>query len=233
MDLIRPIEPFIHVAVGYRPSDIPTSMDFLAIRARDLLPPGEPLPSGVEAGLQSLVDGGIGDAKGAAQYLKNLRDPHADRFLAFLGDELYPLIARQWSIDSERSAFFGYSYGGLFALWLAMQKHARFPIVCAGSPGVLVDDSMVYDVLRQQRATKADHSGRHLHMTICEAEITEPTFYQLLSRNFSRILQELGTSPLPGLRVTSHIVPHETHISGMSISWFNFLRTCFPVKRPD
>jgi predicted alpha/beta superfamily hydrolase len=141
------------------------------------------------------------------------------------------LIASRWHIDPARSAFFGYSYGGLFAMWLAMQKHPRFPLVCAGSPGVMVDNSKVYDVLRQQRESKADHSGRHLHMTICEAEIREPTIYQLLSRNFARLLQELGSAPLPGLKLTSHIVPHETHVSGMPISWYSFLRSGFPAKR--
>ena len=233
LELIHPIEPFIHVAVGYRSSEISGPMDFLAIRARDLLPPGEPMPAGVEASMQDLVDRGVGDTKGTSAYLQNLRDPHGDRFLAFLGDELYPMIASRWRIDPARSAFFGYSYGGLFAMWLAMQKHPRFPIVCAGSPGVMVDDSKVYEALRQQRETKADHSGRHLHMTVCDKEITEPTIYQLLSTQWARLLADLGASPLPGLRLTSYIIPGETHISGKSSTWYSFLRTCFPAKRPS
>jgi len=232
LELIQPIEPFIQVSVGYRPSEVASSMDFLAIRARDLLPPGEPLPAGTEAGMQDMINRGIGDTKGAAAYLHNLREPHGDRFLAFLGDELYPLIASRWRIDPARSAFFGYSYGGLFAVWLAMQKHPRFPIVCAGSPGVMVDNSKVYEALRHQRETKADHSGRHLHMTVCDREITDPTIYQLLATQWTRLLADLSANPLPGLRLTSYIVPGETHISGKSSTWYNFLRTCFPAKHP-
>ena len=232
LELIHPIEPFIHVAVGYRPSEVRNSMDFLAIRARDLLPPGEPLPATLEAGMQAGIDAGQGNVAAMKLYLDNLRHPHADAFLAFLGDELYPLIASRWHIDPARSALFGYSYSGLFAAWVAMQRHPKFQIVCAGSPGIMVDNSKVFELLSRERAAGADHTGRHLHTTVCAPELTEPTLYQLLARQWSRLLEDLGSQPLKGLKVTSHIVPYESHMSGFSNSWYSFLRTCFPGSVP-
>jgi predicted alpha/beta superfamily hydrolase len=232
LEMIFPVEPFVHVAVGYRPAEVRTSMEFLAIRARDLLPPGEPLPASVEAGMQAGVDAGVGEVAAMKSYLDNLRHPRADAFLTFLADELHPLIEARWRIDPARSAFFGYSYSGLFAAWIAMQRHPRFQIVCAGSPGIMVDNSKVFDLLRRERAAGADHSGRHLHLTLCESEITQPTLYQLLARQFSRLLEELGSAPLKGLKVTSHIVPYESHMSGFGSSWNSFLRTCFPGSLP-
>jgi len=54
----------------------------------------------------------------------------------------------------------------------------------------------------------------------------------LLARQWSRLLEDLGSRPLKGLKVTSHIVPYESHMSGFSNSWYSFLRTCFPGSVP-
>jgi len=88
LELMQPIEPFIQVAVGYRPDAVATAIDFLATRARDLLPPGEPLPPGMEAALEAVAEIGAMDRGGVSNYLKNLRNPRGAAFLGFLGDEL-------------------------------------------------------------------------------------------------------------------------------------------------
>jgi predicted alpha/beta superfamily hydrolase len=231
LELIHPIVPFIQVAVGYRPADVATSGDFLAIRARDLIPAGEPLPPGTsEASFQAIVDAGMMSAGSAQAYLHNLRNPRADLFLAFLADELHPLISARWRVDVARSGFFGFSYGGLFAAWLALQAHPLFPKVCAGSPGIIVPDSKVYELLAEARQSGTDHSGRHLHLTICDLELQRPTFYQPMAAQWSRLLAELGMAPLNGLTVSSHIVPHETHLTGYVASWSSFLRTCYSAS---
>ena len=155
MEMIHPIVPFIQVAVGYRPAEVATSGDFLAIRARDLIPAGEPLPPGVsEASFQAAVDAGMMSADSAKAYLHYLRHPRADLFLTFLTEELHPLIAARWRIDVSRSGFFGFSYGGLFAAWMALQAPPQFPNICAGSPGIIVPDSQVYTLLAAARRSK-------------------------------------------------------------------------------
>ena len=51
-DPIAPIEPFILVCIGYCGEDARRT---LAVRARDLLPPGEPLPEGAEQSMRKIV----------------------------------------------------------------------------------------------------------------------------------------------------------------------------------
>src|SRR5262249_6861136 len=88
-DPIHPIKPFIAVAVGCAGKD---AGRMLAGRARDLLPPKGALPDGIEVAIPALVQTGLLDHPAAELYLHNLRNPAADRFLAFLTDELHPLI---------------------------------------------------------------------------------------------------------------------------------------------
>lgn len=65
-DPINPIVPFIQVNVGYVGEDVKRA---LAVRARDLLPPGEPLAPGTSpAMMDALVDVGILDKIGADLY---------------------------------------------------------------------------------------------------------------------------------------------------------------------
>ena len=90
-DPINPIRPFIQVSVGYVGQDATRG---LAVRARDLVPPGEPLSIGVdESSMRELVRAGMLDAEGADLYLHYLRNPAADKFLTFMTEELHPLIA--------------------------------------------------------------------------------------------------------------------------------------------
>ena len=50
-------------------------------------------------------------------YLAELRDTHADVFLSFLTAELHPRIGHDYGTAASGHGLFGYSYGGLFALY--------------------------------------------------------------------------------------------------------------------
>jgi hypothetical protein len=100
VDPINPMQPFIMVCVGYPPEDAARS---LAVRARDLLPPREALPPGVEAGMDATVQAGLLDRAGADLYLRNLRNPAGDKFLAFLTGELHPQIAAAYRVTRAKA----------------------------------------------------------------------------------------------------------------------------------
>jgi predicted alpha/beta superfamily hydrolase len=229
-DPIAPIQPFIQVSVGYVGDD---AKRMLAVRARDLLPPGEALPAGTdETSMAALVELGVLDQVGAELYLHNLRNPAADRFLAFLSDELHPAIAAEYPIDEDALGLYGYSYGGLFATYAALNR-PRFRRIGAGSPGILPRVSRIFELYRAELEADADHSGRMLHMTVCEREITVPSVYQnLVGAGSAEFMTLAGRQPLRGLDFTSRIVSHESHATGNGPAWFSFLRTCYPAG-PD
>lgn len=227
-DPIAPIEPFILVCIGYCGEDAGRT---LAVRARDMLPPGEALPPGVEQSMGKVVEMGLLDQHGADLYLHYLRNPAADKFLAFITDELLPLISAGWRVKAGDHGLFGYSYGGLFAIYAALMRPLLITRVGAGSPGIQANCSKIFELYRTGLAEGVDHGGRRLHLTVCETELTVPGYYQAaIGAGTSEFLMLAGTRPLNGLTVTSRIIPLESHATGGPASWADYLRTCLPGR---
>ncbi len=230
-DPINPVQPFVQVSVGYIGADVTR---LLAVRARDLLPPGEPLlPTTNADTLDLLVQAGHLDADGAKLYLQNLRNPAADKFLSFLTDELHPLVSKEFRIDEASTGLFGYSYGGLFATYAALQRTA-FHRIGAGSPGIAGSHSKVFELYNNETASEADYSGRMLHMTVAEKEVTVASPYQAyVAAGTTEFIVRAGKQPLRDLAFSSQVIPAESHATGLTSSWFSFLRQCYSADSPE
>lgn len=231
-DAIHPIEPFVQICVGYVADEAARQ---LAVRARDLVPPGEPLPASAEqlkSAAINIVKSGALDQAGADLYLYNLLHPAADKFLAFLTEELHPLIATQYKVIADSAGLFGYSYGGLFATYVALARSPLFKRIGAGSPAIALPASRVFGLYQDNLKIAADHSGRMLHMTVNELEITTPTYLQpTIGAGASQFIVLAGQSPLKGLSFTSRIIDYESHMTGYAPSWFSFLRECYSARQ--
>ena len=227
-DPINPIKPFIQVCVGYAGED---AHRMLAIRARDLLPPGEPLPPGIdESIIDSLTGAGMLSESDARMYLEYLRDPRGDRFLAFLVEELHPAIRAQFRVSDDDTGLHGFSYGGLFAAYAALStKH--FQLVGAGSPGIVAGTSRVLSLYDAAVADESRPTARRLHVTVCEREMTYPSIYQhLVGGGAIELVGKAGRTPVKGLDVTSELTPRESHATGSAASFFSFLRNCYSAE---
>ncbi|GLK79585.1 esterase [Methylopila turkensis] len=66
----------------------------------------------------------------------DVRTGGAETFLTFLEEELKPEIARRVRTDPARSALFGHSFGGLFALYALFRRPEAFSRWIAVSPSV-------------------------------------------------------------------------------------------------
>jgi uncharacterized protein len=224
-DPINPIRPFIQVCVGYVGED---AARMLAVRARDLLPPGEPSPPGIdESMIDGLVGAGMLSLPDARMYLEYLRNPRADRFLAFLTEELHPAIQGQFRVSDEDTGLHGYSYGGLFAAYAALSTD-HFQLVGAGSPGIVGGTSRVLGLYDAAVADPSRPTARRLHVTVCERELTYPSIYQhLVGGGAMELVGKAGRAPLKTLDVTSELTALESHATGSAVSFYAFLRSCY------
>ncbi|MEN4920879.1 alpha/beta hydrolase-fold protein [Achromobacter spanius] len=122
------------VAVGY---DVPTRNDVVA-RAYDYTPPvyenGKPLPNPVVRGHEG---GG------------------ADIFLAFIREQVKPLVRRAAAVDAEKEYLWGHSYGGLFALHVLFTQPDAFARYIAGDPSAWWNDGVLVREWRQFRHDRA------------------------------------------------------------------------------
>jgi predicted alpha/beta superfamily hydrolase len=61
----------------------------------------------------------------------------ADKFLAFLKQELMPFIEKNYRASKEDKTYIGYSYGGLFAVYTLFHSPETFSRYIIGSPGIV------------------------------------------------------------------------------------------------
>lgn len=215
------IAPYIQVSVGYAGDE---AADWARLRNRDLVPPGEPVSDDVVAALTAARDAGAVTAEYVDAYFQELRETHADVFLAFLTDELHPQLQERYRVSESGHGLFGYSYGGLFSLY-AWLSGAPFSTFGAGSPGVMNADSRVFSLLEELPADGDSAAAPRLHITLNEAEaLGSVPVYRGLARNVLAVIERLnakGRSP-----VLSQEMLHQTHVTGVQASFLSYLKAC-------
>ena len=114
------VPPILVVGVGYRTVDL---NEIGALRCRDFTPTVD-LASGYSN--PDMMGG-------------------ADRFLAFLRDELRPWVNERFDVDPDDSMFFGDSLGGLFATHVLLTEPTVFRRYGIGSPDFDWDKKLMFN----------------------------------------------------------------------------------------
>lgn len=223
-DLISPMQPYLQVSIGYAGVGI---MEANVIRNRDLVPPDEPVPSHVTDAFEAGVAAGAIPQEQYEQIMAVLRNPRADEFLAFLENELHTAVSERYRVSDGRHALFGYSYGGLFSLYALLRQSPLFARVGAGSPAIF-GESRVNDLLDELSAQGASFDDVSLVLTVNDLELNGPApMYRQLGESTLAFEEALRAAALPGLTVTSRVVPDESHASGLTASYLTFIRSGF------
>ncbi len=68
----------------------------------------------------------------------------ADNFLAFIEHELFPLIEKEYRVDTSDRGLIGSSYGGLFAAWTMVNRPELFQRYIITSPAQYWDDYLFF-----------------------------------------------------------------------------------------
>ncbi|MCV7200720.1 esterase [Mycolicibacterium peregrinum] len=217
MDPMQQIQPYIQVSVGYAGEE---AQDWDRLRNRDFVPPGEPIAQELIDALELGVEMGARTREEADAYLAELRNTHADDFLRFLTAELHPRISHDYGTAASGHGLFGYSYGGLFALYTWLNGSTLFESIGAGSPGVISEDSQIFAQLHQLGDTRL---ATNLHVTLNDRELLgDLAVYQSLAKNTATVLHRLKSR---NESVTSEIL-RETHVTGLQASFLSYLRAC-------
>jgi len=229
-DLICGWQQYLQVTVGYPPDK---AADWLTLRNRDLVPADEPAPP-------SMIDAVAADAETAGwtqeehdEYIRSIREGRAAQFLAFLEEELRPVIDEMYRTDPGATGLFGYSYGGLFTLFALMRESTVFKRYGAGSPGVLHAESNIFQLERGIAERGQGFSDVQLHLTVNEIEITGRSHcYRDLGIQFARLIDQLYLSGHSGLEFTARILPTDSHMTGFTQAFLSFLKACYSADVP-
>jgi hypothetical protein len=219
-DLEQDYTPFVLVTVGY-PGE--RAEAWVSLRARDLVPPGEPLSESTTAGMiEHAATVGWAEAQ-LEEYLATVRGGAADRFLAFIENELAPAVAERYHVALDGAALWGYSYGGLFALYALFNQIGTFATIGASSPGVLTAENRIFEL--ELEARESGVRPVSLYLTMNAVELTGRVWtYRDLAIQFARLVDLLHRDRIEGLTFSVDVLSDESHATGWTQAFLSFVR---------
>jgi hypothetical protein len=137
------VKPLLVVGVGYRPV---TVAETTLLRQRDFTPVADPRVEGDPAMMQG-----------------------ADRFAAFLEEELKPWILDRFDVARDDFGVLGYSQGGLFATHLLLTRPSAFQRYAIGSPSYWYGPKVIFET-EQRYADSHDDLPAKVYVSIGEYE---------------------------------------------------------------
>lgn len=131
----------------------------------------------------------------------------ASLFLKSLREEIIPFIEANYRISATDRGLAGYSYGGLFTMYVLFHAPELFVRYFAGSP-TMWDQLFEYE--EKYASTYRDLKARLL-ITVggCESDLLEPV---------QRMVNRLRSRRYPGLEVLTHVFEGEGHSSAYAAS---------------
>ena len=204
----RLVEPeIIVIGIGYKIKDL---ADWGAWRTRDLTPTNIPALDTTWATMLTRMTG--------RQFV--VKSGGAATFLEFIVREVFPFVESNYRVSPTGRGIGGYSYGGLFSLYVLFKQPELFSIYYAGSPSIDYDKGVLFNFEKEYASTHKDLNAK-LFMS---AGMSEDT---MMVTNMKKMADLLQARNYPGLTVETHIFPGETHESCYPSSIMRALRVLY------
>ena len=180
-------------------------MEFTVNRSRDLI------PTHVPQGKVAVYPDATPESGGA------------DKFLAFIEHELFPLIEKEYRVDTSNRGLIGSSYGGLFAAWTMVNRPELFQRYIMASPALYWDDYLFFKQEEElwQRSQMLDAK---VYTSAGEKEL-EP-FLQSVTRFRERFIAH----NYHGFAFTFNILPERDHADQYTEALVNGLEYLYDIS---
>ena len=133
------------IGIGYKIKDL---ADWGAWRTRDLTPTNIPALDTSWAKILTSMTG--------RQFV--VKSGGAATFLDFLVKEVFPFVESNYRVSSTGRGIGGYSYGGLFSLYVLFKQPELFSIYYAGSPSIDYDKGVIFNFEKEYAKAHKDIS---------------------------------------------------------------------------
>jgi predicted alpha/beta superfamily hydrolase len=191
---IKPVDPeIIIIGIGYKISDM---SDWAAWRARDLTPTNVP-------GTDTYWSNALAALMGKQQEVKT---GGAAKFIDFIVREVFPFMESNYRVSPAGRGIGGYSYGGLFTLYVLFKQPNLFENYYAGSPSINHDNGILFNYEEEYASTHKNLKAK-LFMSAGGAEDS------LMISNMNKMAGLLQSRNYPDLIVETYVFPDESHQS--------------------
>jgi predicted alpha/beta superfamily hydrolase len=203
-----PAEPeIVIIGIGYKIKDM---ADWGAWRTRDLTPTNVPAVDTTWNKLLSGITGRQFDVKSGG----------AATFLDFIGKEVIPFVESNYRVSPANRGIGGYSYGGLFSLYVLFKQPDLFNIYYAGSPSISFDNGILFKYEKEYASSHKDLNV-NLFMSAGGSEDS------MMVSNVNKMANLLQSRNYSGLKVETHVFPEESHQSCYPSSIMRALRVLY------
>jgi hypothetical protein len=167
----------------------------------------------------------------------------ADRFLAFIGDELRPWVQDRFGVDAADSTYFGHSLGGLFGTYVLLTEPTSFGRYGIGSPSLWWHEEIIFEHETRYAEGHDDlpakvfysigeyenYDGRQRESERLSAhERAQASLrYVDMVADTERLVASLRTREYPNLEMASVVLPGEFHITVPLMNLSRSLRYLF------
>jgi hypothetical protein len=191
----------IESARCYTNWDMAKPSEYAGARAKDLTPTED-------AAMEGWPSGGASD------------------FMAFIRDDLKPLINSNYKANPEDNTIYGHSLGGLFALYVLFHRPDTFNRYIALSPSLFWDKKVTFDYERKYANGHAELPAR---LFLSVGSLERPIDLQNL-QEFVQILQKRNYK---SLEWASHICERENHMTALQAATPRAILSVFSSPKKD
>ncbi len=206
--LNREIPEMIVVGIGY---PIKGVEDWAAWRCRDFRPTSNPEKD--KAWQERL-------SRGSGRDDIIVTSGGADKFLAFIREELIPFIESNYRASSSDRAIAGVSASGLFTLYALFQHPETFQRYLAGSPSISWDEPFMHKL---ENDFAASHDDLPVRLFMCVGELESESYIN----NMNKMAELLRSRKYANLEMETIIFENETHGSIYQAAISRALKTLY------
>jgi hypothetical protein len=201
------VPELIIVSIAYKIKDM---ADWGAWRTRDLTPTNVPSIDTTWAKMLAAFTGRQFEVKTGG----------AGKFLECMEKEIIPYVESNYRVSSAKRGLGGYSYGGLFSLYVMFTHHELFTVYYAGSPSIDYDRGVLFRLEKDFSLSHEDLSAK-LFMSAGGAEDSS------MGNNMKKMAALLESHKYPGLNVSTCVFQNETHESCIPASIMRAFRILY------
>jgi predicted alpha/beta superfamily hydrolase len=142
----------------------------------------------------------------------------AAKFLAFLKNDVFPFVEKNYNADPSKRILMGSSYGGLFTLYSLFTEPTLFYGYVAASPAVSYDENFSF---KQEQKFAETNKNLPVKLFISVGgveELTEPI------KNFMNVLKSRSYN---GLKLETRVIEGERHAGNKPEAFNRGLRFIF------
>lgn len=137
----------------------------------------------------------------------------ADKFLAFLEEELDPFIRSKYNTTQRPAGILGDSFGGTFTFYAFLRQSKLFDRYWLGSPGIFTNNTDYVAQFETLLKGKLAHPTK-MFVSCGSREINGGVaLYEEVGRNYNRLVSALNRTPNDKLVWASKIYDGHTHTS--------------------